>query len=1105
MQKTETNMIDESLYSRQLYAIGKDAMAKMTQSDILITCGENFTGSALELAKCIILAGVKSVTLHSVFDRLTFRNIGSNYFTNESDIGKPYLDKMVRELRELNTYVQVNKTKTINVDCYSCIVFCDYDVHNLFYWNDVCRKSNVKFIMLQSYGLTFNLFCDFGVDHIINDDNGEPSPSGIIERIENSVFVTSDPHLMSSGDIVVINMNNNESQYLVRSISSNEFEVCDCSNFINGKKYLTQREKQMLQIKTMKGGLPKVEFNDMILKNTTFQQKKIPLSVEFKSLEASLENPDIVMFDTQDWKYSTVIPKVQNIFMQALSMWKTTHLFNYIPSTFHNDVFGMFPTTEKDYTDIKNIFNTLFTFNKDYEIRNIGKLSNDPKLDAIIDLMIRTCKGNVCGVDAIAGSMCAQEVIKAISNKFIPNKQFLHFSALNIFPDVTDQVKLMKSNPNNYMPIMDRYDNHRVIFGSEYLEHINKQKVFIVGAGAIGCEHIKNFSMMGIGNIVVTDMDHIENSNLNRQFLFRKENIGFSKSMTAANKARIMNPHIKIISQENKVCNETLDIYNNDFFNNIDIVANALDNIEARQFMDSLCVKYKKPLLESGTLGVKGSIQCVIPDLTEPYSALSDPPEKNIPQCTLKMFPYKYEHVVQYARDVFEGYFNRIAQNYLKSIYDSKIHDATITELQTILEDVKMLTKNCGNFKNCISLAYKQWHVLFRDNINNIIKKYPMNHIDTDGAVFWSGNRVFPRVIDFDIKNNIHIDFVMTFSHLWADMLNIDQKKRYTDRKKFVAFLSDLKPLKPQRDIAQNDTKDNDETIIDETTKQKYITDIKEYVKNKKQYLKSVNPLTFEKDDDTNHHIDFITACANLRAYNYNIEPKDRLTTKGLAGKIIPAIATTTSIVSGLTALEMYKVIYGYQNNKYNTIDRYRYGSFNLAVQMFGFGESTPVKNFYINGEPYSVWSRLNIDPNIPLSKAFNKYQFTDLSDLQVTKKNNNTDIRSMSIESIFYDNHTLFSVFDDVDIIDDIDEINDIDAEDEDEMYSIGLGKDINNFFKRNTLKQLLNKKGIILEPTNVKKNNTHIMYVTFVENDVSRDFDNKYNDIMIAINVQI
>lgn len=73
--------------------------------------------------------------------------------------------------------------------------------------------------------------------------------------------------------------------------------------------------------------------------------------------------------------------------------------------------------------------------------------------------------------------------------------------------------------------------------------------------------------------------------------------------------------------------------------------------------MDRRCVYYHKPLLESGTLGTKGNIQVVIPNLTESYGSSQDPPEKETPICTLKNFPNAIEHTLQWARDTFEGLF----------------------------------------------------------------------------------------------------------------------------------------------------------------------------------------------------------------------------------------------------------------------------------------------------------------------------------------------------------------------------------------------------------------------------------------------------------------
>ncbi|KAJ2760191.1 E1 ubiquitin-activating protein, partial [Coemansia sp. BCRC 34490] len=935
------------------YVLGIEAMRKMSASNVLIV---GLKGLGCEIAKNVILAGVKSVSLYDP-EEVQIADLSSQFYLTKGDIGKPRAEVSAPRLAELNQYVPVSVLdKELTVDAISgfkCVVVTDISLEKKLELSEYAHKNGICFISTETRGLFGYVFNDFGEKFVVEDTNGEQPLSGMVASIEQSpegvvTCLDETRHGLEDGQFVTFTE--------IKGMT--ELNGCEPRKVTVLGPYTFSIGDTTSLGTYVSGGL--------------FQQAKIPSQISFASFKDALENPEFLFSDFAKFDR----PAQLHVGFQAL------HAFSKA-----NSGKKPRPGNNEDAAEIIRLAN---------EINN--KWSQKTELsDELLTKLSYQATGDIPPMNGVLGGIAAQEVLKACTGKFSPIHNFMYFDALECLP------LGFKPTEADLAPSGSRYDGQIAVFGRDFQAKVANHREFLVGSGAIGCEMLKNWAMMGLatgpkGTIHVTDMDTIEKSNLNRQFLFRPKDVGSLKSVTAAAAVSEMNPDIagKIVTREDRVGPATENIYNDEFFDGLDGVTNALDNVETRRYVDSRCVFYKKPLLESGTLGTKGNTQVVVPYLTESYSASSDPPEKSIPMCTLKNFPNAIEHTIQWARDLFAGLFVQPAENvnaYLTTpdfIETSLSKNGEVEKLQTLTSVRDYLaTDKPLTFDDCIVWARKRFEELYYNTISQLLFNFPKDSVTSTGQLFWSPPKRSPDAIRFDATNSLHIDFILSAANLHAFNYGL---KGSVDREhvKTVAAAVKVPEFTPKSGVKiqanENDTANADS---DADVNVDSINSIIESLPDPAS-LAGVRlvPADFEKDDDSNFHIDFITAASNLRATNYDISPADRFHTKQIAGKIIPAIATTTSLVAGLVCLELYKIIGSECGDEKRIIDDYKNGFVNLALPFFAFSEPIPpVKHKYGDIE-FSDWDSFAFDHDVTLQEVMDYFMSKYKIEVEVISAN---------------------------------------------------------------------------------------------------------------------
>ncbi|XP_030061091.1 NEDD8-activating enzyme E1 catalytic subunit isoform X2 [Microcaecilia unicolor] len=184
-------------------------------------------------------------------------------------------------------------------------------------------------------------------------------------------------------------------------------------------------------------------------------------------------------------------------------------------------------------------------------------------------------------------------------------------------------------------------------------------KILVIGAGGLGCELLKNLALSGFRQIHVIDMDTIDVSNLNRQFLFRAKDVGRPKAEVAAEFINNRIPDCFVVPHFKKI--QDLD---DTFYRQFHIIVCGLDSVIARRWINGMLMSLLNyedgvldpssliPLIDGGTEGFKGNARVILPGMTACVECTLElyPPQINFPMCTIASMPRLPEHCIEYVR-----------------------------------------------------------------------------------------------------------------------------------------------------------------------------------------------------------------------------------------------------------------------------------------------------------------------------------------------------------------------------------------------------------------------------------------------------------------------
>lgn len=267
-------------------------------------------------------------------------------------------------------------------------------------------------------------------------------------------------------------------------------------------------------------------------------------------------------------------------------------------------------------------------------------------------------------------------------------------------------------------------------------------------------------------------------------------------------------------------------------------------------------------------MGTSASCQVIIPFKTSCYNDIQEIPEFSIPMCTLRNFPSKIEHCIEWGLNKFNIFFTSPVED-LKKFFENKNEFFNIIQNEettdVMIKKMKQIKKlleiiNGNNFDKIIQNAVEIFYEEFNFQIQKLIDEFPPDHINEDGSLLWSRSKRFPNIIDFNINNQDYFNFIKYYSLILARSIKVkinddEYIKKTAQTIKISKNISNINNLSREKEL-------------------KEINSLKNFLNDfdiKKIDIKGIIPEKFQKDNDKNKHVFFIKLCTNLRAKNYRI------------------------------------------------------------------------------------------------------------------------------------------------------------------------------------------------------------------------------------------